>query len=39
MSFTLKLILGVAVIWLALMPPLFTNGACTTEFDAESSRC
>ena len=38
MSFTLKLILGVAIIWLALMPPLFTNGACTAEFDAENSR-
>jgi hypothetical protein len=38
MSFTVKLILGVAVIWLALMPPLFTNGACTAEFDAENSR-
>ena len=38
MSFTLKLILGVAIIWLARMPPLFTNGACTAEFDAENSR-
>ena len=32
-------ILGfVAVVWLALMPPLFTNGACTAEFDREASR-
>src|SRR5476649_2112497 len=39
MSFTLKLSLGVAIIiWLAMLPPLFTNGACTAEFNAESSR-
>src|SRR5260221_10169138 len=38
MGFTLKLIIGVAIVWLALMPPLFTDGACTAEFDAENSR-
>src|SRR5258708_34563254 len=38
MSFPVKLVLGVAVIWLALMPPLFTDGACAAEFDAENSR-
>ena len=27
----------VGLIWLALLPPLFTNGACTAEFDAEMS--
>lgn len=24
-----------AAVWLALLPPLFTDGACTAEFDAE----
>ena len=24
----------IVVVWLALMPPLFTGGACTREFDA-----
>ena len=38
MSFTVKILLAVAVVWIALMPPLFTNGACTTEFEQESSR-
>lgn len=28
----------VALVWLALMPPFFTHGACTSEFDAVSSR-
>jgi hypothetical protein len=28
----------VAVAWLALMPPLFTGGACTREFEEESAR-
>jgi len=37
-SFTVKLLLGVAVVWLALMPPLFTNGACTAEYEAENAR-
>ncbi|MEO8386046.1 MAG: hypothetical protein ABI583_12435 [Betaproteobacteria bacterium] len=27
----------VALIWLALMPPLFTDGACTAEFERESA--
>jgi hypothetical protein len=26
----------VVVVWLALMPPLFTHGDCTAEFDAAS---
>ena len=38
MSFTLKLLAGVAVVWAALMPPLFTNGACTAEYEAENAR-
>ena len=29
---------AVAVVWVALMPPLFTAGACTAEFDAANSR-
>jgi hypothetical protein len=28
----------VAVIWLLLMPPLFTAGDCTREFEAENAR-
>ncbi len=32
-------ILGfVAMVWLVLMPPLFTDGACTAEFDREASQ-
>jgi hypothetical protein len=27
-----------AVIWIVLLPPLFTHGACTHQFDAESQR-
>jgi hypothetical protein len=27
-----------AIVWLALMPPLFTGGACTREFDEEGAR-
>ena len=34
----IKIVLLVIVVWLALMPPLFTGGACTGEFDAESAR-
>lgn len=34
----LKLALAVALVWLALMPPLFTDGACTREFEAEFRR-
>jgi hypothetical protein len=37
-SFTVKLVLGVAAVWLALAPPLFTDGACTAEYQAETSR-
>jgi hypothetical protein len=28
----------VALAWLILLPPLFTDGACTREFDAETAR-
>jgi hypothetical protein len=28
-----KLYAVIALIWLALLPPLFTHGACTAEFD------
>lgn len=38
MSFLVKFLILVAIIWAALMPPLFTNGACTAEFDRESAR-
>ncbi|HEX4781654.1 MAG TPA: hypothetical protein VH301_12915 [Usitatibacter sp.] len=34
----MKLVLGVAVVWLALAPPLFTDGACTAEYQAENAR-
>jgi hypothetical protein len=37
-SFTLKLLLGAGIAWAALMPPLFTDGACTAEYDAENAR-
>ena len=30
--------LAVFVAWLILVPPLFTDGACTEEFDAEAER-
>ena len=33
-----KVIALVAVIWLLLMPPLFTAGECTREFDEEQAR-
>jgi hypothetical protein len=29
----IRLMLVVALVWLALMPPFFTNGACTAEFN------
>jgi hypothetical protein len=29
---------AVALVWLVLSPPLFTNGACSAEFDAENER-
>ena len=28
-----RVILVIALVWLALMPPFFTDGACTAEFD------
>jgi hypothetical protein len=31
---TSVIILFVVCVWLALMPPFFTHGACTAEFDA-----
>ncbi|MGB6310054.1 MAG: hypothetical protein WBF89_19885 [Steroidobacteraceae bacterium] len=30
----LRLIVAVVVVWLVLMPPFFTRGACTAEFDS-----
>ena len=36
-GFTAKLLLAVGAAWAALMPPLFTNGSCTAEFEQESS--
>ena len=38
MGFTPKLFIGVGAVWAALMPPLFTDGSCTTEFEAEAAR-
>ncbi len=32
------LIVLVAVVWAALMPPLFTGGECTAEFEATTQR-
>ena len=32
-----KFYLAIALVWLALMPPFFTNGACNAEF-AEASK-
>ena len=34
----IRVILLVVAVWLALMPPFFTGGACSREFDAESAR-
>ena len=34
----LRILAVVALIWLALLPPLFTDSACTREFDAETRR-
>jgi hypothetical protein len=36
--FALKLLALVAVAWAALSPPLFTDGACSAEYDAENKR-
>jgi hypothetical protein len=33
-----RLLALVALIWLVLLPPLFTGGECTREFDAEQAR-
>lgn len=33
-----RLLAVVALVWLVLMPPLFTGGACTREFDDEGAR-
>jgi len=33
-----KLGVALAFAWALVMPPLFTHGACTAEFDAESRR-
>ena len=38
MNLTVKILAGVAVAWMALAPPLFTGGACTGEFEAESAK-
>jgi hypothetical protein len=29
----IRVFLGIALIWVVLMPPFFTDGACTAEFD------
>ena len=34
----LKILIPVAILWVALAPPLFTKGACTAEFEWESAR-
>lgn len=33
-----RILAVVALVWLVLLPPLFTGGACTAEFDHETSR-
>lgn len=33
-----RLYLLLVLVWLVLMPPLFTAGQCTVEFEAESAR-
>ena len=38
MGFTPKLLIGVGLVWLLLAPPLFTNGACTKEFNDASAQ-
>jgi len=32
-----RLLIVVALIWIALMPPLFTGGACTAEYEEASA--
>jgi hypothetical protein len=34
----IRVFAAIAVVWLMLMPPFFTNGACTAEFDAVASQ-
>jgi hypothetical protein len=34
----IRVIVVLALAWIALMPPFFTNGACTAEFEQESTR-
>jgi hypothetical protein len=29
----IRIMLVIALVWLALIPPFFTDGACTAEFD------
>ena len=36
--FAVKLLAVVALLWVALAPPLFTDGACSAEYDAENAR-
>jgi hypothetical protein len=36
-GFSAKLLIAVGVVWAALMPPLFTGGSCTAEFERESA--
>jgi hypothetical protein len=33
-----RILAVVALVWVALLPPLFTGGACTAEFDHEASQ-
>ena len=33
-----RLAIALAFLWALLLPPIFTRGACTAEFDAESRR-
>lgn len=33
-----RLLALLALVWLALLPPLFTDGACTREFEDEAAR-
>ncbi len=33
-----RILAAIALVWLVLLPPLFTGGACTAEFDHETSR-
>ena len=32
-----RLLVVLALVWLALMPPLFTAGACTAEYEAAAA--